>query len=67
MPGIGPWTVHGFLIIALDRLDVMLPGDLAPQRVPTPKVDVLVDLACESGVVAAPYQRWWTCGAISSR
>jgi DNA-3-methyladenine glycosylase II len=29
VPGVGPWTVHGFLIIALDRQDVVLPGDLA--------------------------------------
>lgn len=29
IPGIGPWTVQGFLIIALDRDDVVLPGDLA--------------------------------------
>ena len=29
VPGIGPWTVHGFLIIAFDRKDVVLPGDLA--------------------------------------
>jgi DNA-3-methyladenine glycosylase II len=26
--GIGPWTAHGFLIFALDRPDVLLPGDL---------------------------------------
>ncbi len=30
--GIGPWTVHGFLIIALDRDDVVLPGDLALRK-----------------------------------
>jgi len=30
--GIGPWTVQGFLIIALDRADVVLPGDLALRR-----------------------------------
>lgn len=30
--GIGPWTVHGFLIIALDRQDVVLPGDLALRK-----------------------------------
>lgn len=30
--GVGPWTVHGFLIIALDRPDVVLPGDLALRR-----------------------------------
>jgi DNA-3-methyladenine glycosylase II len=27
--GIGPWTAHGFLIVALDRPDVLLAGDLA--------------------------------------
>lgn len=32
LPGIGPWTVHGFLIIALDRDDVVLPGDLALRK-----------------------------------
>jgi DNA-3-methyladenine glycosylase II len=30
--GIGPWTAHGFLIIALDRPDVVLPGDLALRK-----------------------------------
>jgi len=30
--GIGPWTVQGFLIIALDRGDVVLPGDLALRK-----------------------------------
>ncbi len=30
--GIGPWTVHGMLIIALDRADVVLPGDLALRK-----------------------------------
>src|SRR6476620_1083455 len=29
VPGIGPWTAHGFLSLALDRPDVLLPGDLA--------------------------------------
>lgn len=32
VPGIGPWTAHGFLLIALDRPDVFLPGDLALRR-----------------------------------
>jgi DNA-3-methyladenine glycosylase II len=32
VPGVGPWTVHGFLIIALDRWDVVLPGDVALRR-----------------------------------
>lgn len=32
LPGIGPWTVHGFLIIALNRPDVVLPGDLALRK-----------------------------------
>lgn len=30
--GVGSWTVHGFLIIALDRQDVVLPGDLALRK-----------------------------------
>ena len=29
IPGIGPWTVQGALLIALRREDVVLPGDLA--------------------------------------
>jgi DNA-3-methyladenine glycosylase II len=29
IPGIGPWRVQGALIIALQREDVVLPGDLA--------------------------------------
>jgi DNA-3-methyladenine glycosylase II len=32
IPGIGPWTVQGFLIISLDRDDVILQGDLALRR-----------------------------------
>jgi DNA-3-methyladenine glycosylase II len=32
IPGIGPWTVHGFLIVALDRPDVFPSGDLALRR-----------------------------------
>jgi DNA-3-methyladenine glycosylase II len=32
IPGIGPWTVRGFLIIALDRADVVPLGDLALRR-----------------------------------
>jgi DNA-3-methyladenine glycosylase II len=30
--GIGPWTVQGMLIVALDRPDVVLPGDLALRK-----------------------------------
>jgi len=32
VPGVGPWTAHGFLLVALDRPDVFLPGDLALRR-----------------------------------
>ena len=53
IPGIGPWTVHGFLIIALDRPDVVLPGDLALRKViqrrygldHLPSPDEVVDIA----------------------
>jgi len=40
IPGIGPWTVHGVLIIALDRPDVVLPGDLALRKI----IRVLYDM-----------------------
>ncbi len=33
VPGVGAWTAHGFLIIALGREDVVLPGDLALRHV----------------------------------
>src|SRR3954471_21052023 len=29
VPGIGPWSAHGFLLVALDRPDVFLAGDIA--------------------------------------
>ena len=32
VPGIGPWTAHGFLLVALDRPNVFLPGDIALRR-----------------------------------
>ncbi len=32
IPGIGPWTVQGALIIALQREDIVLPGDLALRK-----------------------------------
>src|ERR1700680_4239314 len=32
VPGIGPWTAHGFLLVALDRPDVFLTGDIALRR-----------------------------------
>jgi DNA-3-methyladenine glycosylase II len=32
IPGIGPWTVQGALILALQREDVVLPGDLALRK-----------------------------------
>ncbi len=32
IPGIGPWTVQGALTPALDREDVVLPGDLALRK-----------------------------------
>ncbi|HWB21655.1 MAG TPA: DNA-3-methyladenine glycosylase 2 family protein [Gaiellaceae bacterium] len=33
VPGIGPWSAHGFLLVALDRPDVYLTGDIALRRV----------------------------------
>jgi DNA-3-methyladenine glycosylase II len=33
VPGIGPWTARGFLLIGLDRPDVFLTGDLALRHI----------------------------------
>jgi DNA-3-methyladenine glycosylase II len=33
IPGIGPWTVQGAMLLALGREDVVLPGDLALRKV----------------------------------
>jgi DNA-3-methyladenine glycosylase II len=30
--GIGPWTAQGVLLVALERADVVLPGDLALRK-----------------------------------
>jgi DNA-3-methyladenine glycosylase II len=53
VPGIGPWSARGFLLVALDRPDVYLTGDIALRRaiqrlyefdhVPTP--DELIELS----------------------
>jgi DNA-3-methyladenine glycosylase II len=32
VPGVGPWTARGFLLVGLDRPDVFLSGDLALRR-----------------------------------
>ena len=32
IPGIGPWTAQGALLIALGREDIVLPGDLALRK-----------------------------------
>jgi len=32
IPGIGPWTARAFLMVALDRPDVLVSGDLALRR-----------------------------------
>ena len=53
IPGIGPWTARGFLLVALDRPDVFLTGDLALRRAiqraygfdPSPTDDELLQLA----------------------
>ena len=54
--GIGPWTVHGLLIIAFDRQDVMLPGDLALRKA-IQRVYAMDHLPSETEVVALA-ERW---------
>ncbi|HUO38296.1 MAG TPA: DNA-3-methyladenine glycosylase 2 family protein [Mycobacterium sp.] len=54
--GIGPWTVHGFLIIAFDRPDVVLPSDLALRKA-IQRVYALDHLPTEAEVLARA-ERW---------
>ncbi len=54
--GIGPWTVHGLLIIAFDRQDVMLPGDLALRKA-IQRVYAMDHLPTEKEVLALA-ERW---------
>ncbi len=54
--GIGPWTVHGMLIIAFDREDVMLPGDLALRKA-IQRVYAMDHLPSQTEVVALA-ERW---------
>jgi len=54
--GIGPWTVHGLLIIAFDRQDVILPGDLALRKA-IQRVYAMGHLPSEAEVLALA-ERW---------
>jgi DNA-3-methyladenine glycosylase II len=56
VPGIGPWTAHGFLIFALDRPDVLLSGDLALRHA-VQRLYALDDLPKEAEMVELA-ERW---------
>lgn len=56
VPGIGPWTVEGFLIIALNRPDVVLPSDLALRKA-IKRVYKLESLPSQAQVLELS-QRW---------
>jgi hypothetical protein len=53
IPGMGPWTVQGALIIALHREDVVLPGDLALRK-PIRDAYQLDHLPTQPQVLASP-------------
>ena len=56
VPGIGPWTVQGALIIALQREDVVLPGDLALRK--AVQVAYLLDHFPSQQEVLAIAEKW---------
>lgn len=56
VPGIGPWTVQGALIIALGREDVVLPGDLALRK--AIQAVYQLDHLPRQGEVLAIAERW---------
>jgi DNA-3-methyladenine glycosylase II len=62
--GIGPWTVHGFLIIAFDREDVVLPGDLALRKA-IQRAYAMDHVPSESEVVALA-ERWRPWRSLAS-
>ena len=56
IPGIGPWTVQGAMIIALQREDVVLPGDLALRK--AVQVAYRLDHLPTQQEVSAIAERW---------
>jgi DNA-3-methyladenine glycosylase II len=56
IPGIGPWTAQGALIIALGREDVVLPGDLALRR--AVRTAYRLDHVPEEDEVLAIAEKW---------
>jgi DNA-3-methyladenine glycosylase II len=56
IPGIGPWTAQGALILALRREDVVLPGDLALRKA-VRRVYELDHLPSEAEVLAIA-EKW---------
>jgi len=56
IPGIGPWTVQGAMIIALHREDVVLPGDLALRK--AVRVAYLLDHIPAQQEVLAIAEKW---------
>jgi DNA-3-methyladenine glycosylase II len=53
IPGIDPWTVQGALLIALQREDVVLPGDLALRKA-TARIAVAAPPGAASAAPATP-------------
>lgn len=61
VPGIGPWSAHGFLLVALDRPDVFLTGDIALRRAirrlygfdHVPSEDELIELRTVGALIGA--------------
>lgn len=60
VPGIGPWTARGFLLVALDRPDVFLTGDLALRRT------MQRAAVCSYAATSEPWRCWnWATPARS--
>jgi DNA-3-methyladenine glycosylase II len=55
IPGIGPWTVQGAMLIALGREDVVLPGDLAIRKPSRPPISSTP--AGQAGATRRAHQR----------
>ena len=64
IPGIGPWTVQGALIIALQREDVVLPGDLALRK--AVRVAYQLDHLPAPEEVLAIAENWRPCRSLAT-
>jgi DNA-3-methyladenine glycosylase II len=64
VPGIGPWTAHGALVIAFRREDIVLPGDLALRK--AVRAAYQLDHLPSQDEVLAIAEKWRPCRTLGT-